>query len=67
MADRKALNRMRWIGVALAIGVAAFALASVVRRHRVEPPAAHEAISDASRAELERVLRDRGAGEAAKP
>lgn len=57
---------MRWIGVALALGVAAFALANVDwrTRSRQDPPA-RESISDASHAELERVLRDSGAGEAA--
>ena len=57
---------MRWIGVALAIGIAAFALANVVWRDTGKP-AAPETISDASRAELDRVLRESGAGEAAKP
>jgi len=59
---------MRWIGVALALGVAAFALANVEwRSHASRPaPQASESISDASRAELERVLRDSSAGEARK-
>lgn len=57
---------MRWIGVALAIAAAAFAFASL-RAPRDEKPAARETIGDASRAELERVLRETGAGEAAKP
>jgi|MudIll2142460700_1097286.scaffolds.fasta_scaffold208066_2 hypothetical protein len=57
---------MRWIGVALAIGIAAFALANVVWRDTGKP-ATGESISDASRAELDRVLRESGAGEAAKP
>jgi len=59
---------MRWIGVALAVGVAVFALAKLdarmTGRHR---PAAQETIGDASRARLERVLHDSGAGRAAKP
>jgi len=59
---------MRWIGVALAVGVAVFALAKldarIAARHR---GAARESISDASHAKLERVLHDSGAGEAAKP
>jgi 16S rRNA C1402 N4-methylase RsmH len=59
---------MRWIGVALAVGVAVFALAKLdarmTGRHRT---GAQEAISDASHARLERVLHDAGAGEAAKP
>ena len=58
---------MRWIGVALAIGIAAFALANVVTRVRSESRAPRETISAQSKAELERVLRDAGAGEAAKP
>jgi hypothetical protein len=60
---------MRWIGVALALGVAAFALANVDWRSLASKPApqARESISDASRAELEQVLRDSGAGEARKP
>lgn len=59
---------MRWIGVALAIGAAAFALASAVWWwDRAAEPAPRETISDASRAELDRVLRESGAGEAAKP
>jgi len=57
---------MRWIGIALAIGVAAVALANVAWRD-ARTPGAGESIGDASRAELERVLRDAGAGEAAKP
>jgi demethoxyubiquinone hydroxylase (CLK1/Coq7/Cat5 family) len=59
---------MRWIGVALAIAAAAFAFASLLARD-VEPPAPpRETISDASRAELDRVLREAGAGEeAARP
>ena len=57
---------MRWIGVALAIGIAAFALANVVWRDAGKP-AARETIGDASRAALDRVLRESGPGEAAKP
>lgn len=57
---------MRWIGVALALCVAAVALANVAWRD-ARPTVAGESIGDASRAELERVLRDAGAGEAAKP
>jgi hypothetical protein len=59
---------MRWIAVALAVGVAVFALtkldARITARHR---SGAREAIGDASRARLERVLHDSGAGEAATP
>ena len=57
---------MRWIGVALAIGVAAVALANVAWRGD-RTPVAGESIDESSRAELERVLRESGAGEAAKP
>ena len=55
---------MRWIGVALAIGVAALALASVFWRTSSGIPQPSEAIGDASHAKLERVLRESGAGEA---
>jgi hypothetical protein len=60
---------MRWIGVALALGVAAFALANVDWRSDARKPAqqTREAIGDASHAELERVLRESGAGEAREP
>lgn len=58
---------MRWIGVALAIGLAAFALASVFARRDVPGPAPSEHIGDASKSELERVLRESGAGEATTP
>ena len=58
---------MRWIGVALAIGLAAFALANVLARRDSAAPAPTERIGDASKAELERVLRESGAGEAATP
>ena len=60
---------MRWIGVALAVGVAVFALAKLdarmTGRHRTGTPP--ESIGNASRAKLERVLHDAGAGEAARP
>jgi hypothetical protein len=58
---------MRWIGVALAIGFAAFALVTVVRGRDDVPRAPTESIDAASKAELERVLRDSGAGEATPP
>jgi len=58
---------MRWLGIALAIGLAAIALATVARdraasRARAAAPA--ESIGEASHSELERVLRESGAGEA---
>jgi hypothetical protein len=58
---------MRWLGIALAIGLAAIALVTVARdraasRTRSATPA--ESIGEASRSELERVLRESGAGEA---
>lgn len=57
---------MRWIGIALAVGLAALALATLVRSDRAgKPEPRHESIDDASRAELEAVLRKSGAGEAA--
>lgn len=56
---------MRWIGIALAIGLAAIALVTLVRSERAaQSSARHESIDDASRAELEAVLRKSGAGEA---
>ncbi|MCU0670597.1 MAG: hypothetical protein MUF70_14805 [Myxococcota bacterium] len=56
---------MRWIGIALAIGLAAIALVTLVRSERTaQSSARHESIDDASRAELEAVLRKSGAGEA---
>jgi hypothetical protein len=58
---------MRWIGVALAIGLAAFALANVRARRDAPSPVPIERIGDASKAELERVLRESGAGEGATP
>lgn len=55
---------MRWIGIALAVGLAAIALATLVRNERAaRAPVRHEAIDDASRAALEAVLRKSGAGE----
>ena len=60
---------MRWIGIALAIAAVAFALAKIEWRAPRErrADAARESIDDASHEKLERVLRDAGAGEAAKP
>lgn len=55
---------MRWIGIALAVGLAAIALVTLLRNERAsQAPARHESIDDASRAELEAVLRKSGAGE----
>jgi hypothetical protein len=61
---------MRWLGVALAIGLAAVAFATVVRERapkRAPDAATTETIDEASRSELERVLRESGAGEAGRP
>jgi hypothetical protein len=59
---------MRWLGFALAIGLAAVAFATVVRdRAPARAPVAAappESIGEASRSELERVLRESHAGEA---
>lgn len=58
---------MRWIGIALAIGLAAIALVTLVQSERASQSLArHESIDDASRAELETVLRRSGAGEPSK-
>jgi hypothetical protein len=57
---------MRWIGIALAVGLAAIALMTLVRSERgarAPARAQHESIDDTSRAELEAVLRKSGAGE----
>lgn len=55
---------MRWIGIALAVGLAAVALVTLVRSERASQASArHETIDDASHAELEAVLRKSGAGE----
>lgn len=55
---------MRWIGIALALGLAALAFALLVQRDEAPPVAAQPDIDDASRAKLEEVLRSSGAGEA---
>jgi hypothetical protein len=58
---------MRWIGIALAVGLAALALVTLVRSdRRAQQEPRHESIDDASRAKLEAVLRKSGAGETAK-
>lgn len=59
---------MRWIGIVLAVGLAAIALVTLVRRERAATPAApqHESIDAASRAELDAILRKSGAGEATR-
>jgi hypothetical protein len=56
---------MRWIGIALALGLAALAFATLLQRGGApRAPAPPEAIDAASRAKLEKVLRESGAGEA---
>ncbi|RIK99753.1 MAG: hypothetical protein DCC71_19915 [Proteobacteria bacterium] len=58
---------MRWIGIALALGLAALAFATLLQRGGGGGPrsaATPEAIDEASRAQLEEVLRKSGAGEA---
>ena len=58
---------MRWIGIALAVGLAAIALVTLVRSERASQSSArHESIDDASRAELETCCASPAPGEPSK-